>query len=92
MSVMNDGSQGDDSELGHHLEQVRHAPVLGDLAVHHAHRVDGLDLNLLAGRGDAEELSGVRAAVDLVGGNQVAARGLPLDVWREVGEAGAQAL
>ena len=37
---------GPGAELLHKGEEVGHAPVLGDLAVAHAHDINGLELNL----------------------------------------------
>src|ERR1700730_17279922 len=39
------------AELLHQGEEVRHAPVLGDLAVVHPHGIDGVEVDLAAGRG-----------------------------------------
>jgi hypothetical protein len=47
------------AELLHQREEVGHAPVLGDLAVAHAHDVDGLELNFASRRRHAQEFSPV---------------------------------
>jgi len=43
------------AELLHEKEQVRHAPVLGDLAVMNTHRIHGVKVDSAAGRRDPEE-------------------------------------
>jgi hypothetical protein len=57
---------GPGAELLHKGEEIGHAPVLGDLAVAHAHDINGLELNLTARRCHAQEFSPVRPVVGLV--------------------------
>ena len=64
--------------------------MLGDLAVAHAHDVDGLELNFAACRRHAEKFSQVRPVVSLVGRHPVAIGKLPMDFGVEVGESGAE--
>ena len=64
--------------------------MLGDLAVAHAHDVDGLELNFAARRRHAEEFSPVRAVIGLVRRHAVAIGELPMDVGVKVGERGAE--
>jgi hypothetical protein len=71
-------------------QQVGHAPVLDDLAVPHPHGVDRLEVDLPTGGGDAEEQPLVGAMVGLVGRDEVAVGGLPVDLGMEVGERLAQ--
>ena len=52
------------AELLHEREEVGHAPVLGDLAVAHAHDIDGLELNLTARGCHAQEFSSVSPVID----------------------------
>ena len=49
------GDREGGAELLHQREEVRHTPMLGDLAVLDAHRIDGFELNLPAGRCDPEK-------------------------------------
>jgi alkylation response protein AidB-like acyl-CoA dehydrogenase len=66
--------------------------VVGDLSVADSHRVDRFELNCLAGGGDAEKVAAVGAVVGLVGGDDVAVDGLPMDLGAEVGKRVAQSL
>src|ERR1700732_4847583 len=76
------------AELLHQGEEVRHAPVLGDLAVVHPHGIDGVEVDLAAGGGHSEERPLVGAVVRLEGGHDLAVRGLPMDHRVEVGKRG----
>src|SRR5678816_3498079 len=58
---------GKRAELLHKREEIGHAPVLGDLAVAHAHHVHGLELDFATGWRHAEELALVGAVVGFVG-------------------------
>jgi len=78
--------------LLHKREEIGHAPVLGDLAVAHAHHVHGLELDFATGWRHAEKLAHVRAVVVLVGRYPVPIGKLPVDVRVEVREGSAQNL
>ena len=64
--------------------------MLGDLAIAHAHDVDGLELNFSARRRHAKKLSQMRPVIGLVGRHPVAIGKLPMDFGVEVGESGAE--
>jgi hypothetical protein len=49
-------------------------------------------LDCLTGRGDVEKVAEVGAVVDLVGGDDVAVDGLPMDLGPEVGKRVTQTL
>ena len=66
--------------------------MLGDLAVAHAHDVDGLELDFAAGRRHAKELSPVRPVIGFVGRHAVTIGKLPMDVGVKVGKGSAQNL
>jgi hypothetical protein len=76
------------AELLHEREEVGHAPVLGDLALAHAHDIDGLELNLTARRCHAQEFSSVSPVIGLVRRHAVTIGKLPMDVGVKVGERG----
>jgi hypothetical protein len=66
------------------FQTVRHAPMLGDLAVLDAHRIDGFELNLPAGRRDPEKLPVVGAMIGLVGRHDIAVRALPVNLRMKI--------
>ena len=78
------------AELLHEGEEIGHAPVLGDLAVAHAHDIDGLELNFAAGRRHAQEFSPVRPVIGFVRRHAVAIGKLPMDVGVKVGKRSPQ--
>ena len=77
---------GKRAELLHKREEIGHAPVLGDLAVAHAHHVHCLELDFATGWRHAEELALVRTMVGFVGRHPVPIGKLPVDVRVEVPE------
>src|SRR4051812_11437184 len=81
---------GPGAELLHKGEEIGHAPVLGDLAVAHAHDINGLELNLTARRCHAQEFSPVRPVVGLVRRHAVAICKLPMDFRVKVGKCGPE--
>ena len=83
---------GKRAELLHKREEIGHAPVLGDLAVAHAHHVHCLELDFATGWRHAEELALVRTMVGFVGRHPVPIGKLPVGVRVEVPEGGAQNL
>ena len=80
------------SELLQDGVQVRYPPVVGDLSVADSHGVHRFELDGLAGGGDAEKVAKMGAVVDLVGGDDVAVDGLPMDLGPEVGKSVAQSV
>ena len=72
------GDREGGAELLHEREEVRHTPMLGDLAVLDAHRIDGFELNLPAGRCDPEKIPLVGAVIGFVGRHDVTVRALPV--------------
>jgi len=78
--------------LLHEREKIGYTPVLGNLAVAHAHHVDGLELDSPACRGAAEELTLMRAMVSLVRRHAIAIGKLPMNVGVEVREGGPENL
>jgi hypothetical protein len=54
--------------------------------------VDRFELDGLAGGGDAEKVADVGVVVDLVGGDNVAVDGFPMDLGSEVGKRVAQSV
>ena len=52
--------------------KVGHAPVIGDPAVLHAHRIDGLEVHFPPRRWDTEQGAPMRAVINLVGGDKIA--------------------
>src|SRR5215207_1617937 len=83
---------GKSAELLHEGEKIGYAPMLGNLAVPHAHDVHGLKRDFAACWRDAEKLSLMRAMVGLVGRHAVAIGKLPLDGRVEVRERRAEDL
>ena len=81
---------GPGAELLHKGEEIGHAPVLGDLAVAHAHDINGLELNVTARRCHAQEFSPVRPVVGLVRRHAVAICKLPMDFRVKVGKCGPE--
>jgi hypothetical protein len=66
--------------------------VVGDLSVADPHRVDRFELDGLAGGSDTEKVAELSAVVGLVGGDDVAVDGLPMDLGPEVGKRVAQSV
>src|SRR5882762_8071777 len=83
---------GKRAELLHEREEIGHAPVLGDLAVAHAHHVHGLELDFATSWREAEEFALVRAMVGFVRRHPVPIGELPVDVRVEVRKGSAQNL
>jgi hypothetical protein len=69
-----------------HRVAVCHSPVVGDLSVMDSHRVDGFEVDGVAGGGDAEKVAEMGAVAGLVGGDDVAVVGLPMDLGPKVGK------
>jgi hypothetical protein len=81
-----------DTKLNHRGEEVPYAPVISDLPVLHAHDVETLEMNLPAGRRDAEKRPLVGPVVGLEGRHRVAVGTLPMYLGTEIREGGAQHL
>src|ERR1700710_1767077 len=64
--------------------------MVGDLSVANSHSVDRFELDGLATRGDAEEVTLMSAVIRLKGGHDVAVDRLPMDLGPEVGKRFAQ--
>jgi hypothetical protein len=64
--------------------------VVGDLAVAHAHDVDGFEVNLAPGRRQSPERALMRAMVRLVSRHAIAVRNLPMDLRMKIGKRGAK--
>ena len=64
--------------------------MLGNLAVPHAHDIDGLELNFATSRRDAEEVPFVRAMISLIRRDAIAVGKLPMDFSMKVGESRAE--
>src|SRR4029077_2844241 len=69
---------GKRAELLHKREKIGHAPVLGDLAIAHAHHVHCLELDFATSWRHAEELALVRTVVGFVGRHPVPIGKLPV--------------
>src|SRR5258705_6176768 len=80
------------SQLLQHGVQIGHSPMVGDLSVADPHRVDRFELDGLAGGGDTEKVAELSAVVGLVGGDDVAVDGLPMDLGPAVGKRIAQSV
>src|SRR3981081_4928647 len=78
------------AELLYEREEVGLARVRGDLAIAHAHDIDGLELNLTARRCHAQELSSVSPVIGLIRRHAVTVGKLPMDVGVKVGERGPE--
>ena len=52
-------------ELLQKREKISHAPVVGDLAVSHAHHVNGFEMNFAMRRSNSEEWAIVRTVIGL---------------------------
>ena len=81
---------GPGAELLQKGEEIGHAPVLGDLAVAHAHDINGLEMNFAARRRHAQEFSPVGPVIGLVRRHAVAICELPMDVGVKVGKCGPE--
>src|SRR6476620_1648985 len=79
-------SHGRSAELLHKRVEVCHAPMLLELAVVRAHRVDGLELSFFARGRNTKECSLVRSVIGLEGRHDLPFGGLPMDHRVEVGE------
>ena len=73
-------------ELLHKREKISYAPVVGDLAVSHAHHVNGFELNSAMRRSNSEEWAIVCTVIGFVGRHPVAIGQLPMDLRAKVGE------
>ena len=63
----------------HQREEVRHTPMLGDLAIVHTHGVNGIEMDLPARRRDAQKLPFMRTVIGLERGHDLAVGCLPVD-------------
>lgn len=63
-----------------------HTPMLGDLAVAHAHDVDGFTVDASTDRCQTQECSLVCAMIRLVRRHQLPVGGLSMDICVEIGE------
>jgi hypothetical protein len=84
--------RGPSAKLLHEGIEIGHSPVFSDLAVTHPHDVDRLELNLVASRRHAQELSPVRAVISLIGRHAVAIGELPMNLGMKVGKSAPQGL
>ena len=64
--------------------------MLGNLAAAYAHDIDGLEVNLAAGRRHPQEFSPVRPMIGFVRGHAVAISELPMNVGLKVGKRSSQ--
>src|SRR5262249_52127920 len=72
------------ADLLHERQQIADSPMVCDLAVPHAHHVNGFEMNVAMSRRNSEEWAIVGAVIGFVSSHTIAIRELPMNLRMKV--------